>query len=329
MVVYSEMPFIQPLAESYIKVSKIHVDDAASNVTKISQFKYKVTLPQMIQRVIGMQVTAYNFSESIMPSFYPSVDGRSGQNVVDFSLTNADISGTAGVFSFTWSNKLYEYINSYDTRSYVKELVSLMNAEIAADATWGGRVQIGYFRHPTQRTFLGVTTISTPTASDITTSVTYLSFLFGTGANVANSAAALMGFTPGSDVTSSLTTLYFDTNVTFLESPSVTALRTFPYIDINVEESSTRPLLRVFSEDKRYTRARRITNYSKQIRFDLDKPQRNLQELNVSITYPDGSFPEYYIGPNNTVVQNFTIEVYSLVDTTQSDAYLDMQRFTY
>lgn len=323
------MPFIQPIDEAYIKVTKVHVQDGASNVTSVGNFRYRIELPEMIQKVIGMQVTAYNFSEGIMPTFYPAVADRAGANTVDFSLTNTDISGSAGVFSFTWSSKLYEYINDFDTRSYVKELVSLMNEQIDADATWGGRVKIVYYRHPTQRTFLGATTISTPTPGDITTSVTYLTLLFGTGANVANSAASLMGFTPGVDISSTLTTLYFDTNVTFLESPSATSLRTFPYIDINVEECSTQPLLRVFSEDKRYTRARKETNYSKQVRFDLDKPQRNLRFINASITFPDGNFPDYYLGNSDALVQHFTIEVYSLVDTFDPDEYLRMQRFTY
>jgi len=288
------MSFQLPVgSNSYTKVHRVWVDSKTSKKDPAaSDFNYTAVLPVELQKIVGISVSSWHLPWDSAPSFFPSTTFVTGNKSLDFSLENPDVASAAQAFVATWPTKYYVYASPGNPEAdYLDALTKLMNNAISADAVWAGKVSIQTYTHPLGNTLL---TVGTTDSTLPDGSTTKLRLLFATGANSATACNIPMGFAKA-DVASSSTGIYTGTGAQTIESPYQTFLRPFPYVDVFVAQSNRKPLKRIYIEDSFYTNATMSTESVHQLIIDTDNPPRVLGQLDISLRYPNGVDPGFYI----------------------------------
>lgn len=286
------MPLQDPKSsENYIKVSRLYISSADRTSNSPSRYDYFITLNQQLQYVVGFEVTGYNFPTAIAPTFVPAQGVNPGNNKVDFSLSNGIVTT---IFSFTWPSNQFNYQNNaVPYLSYVDVLQQLMNNAIQADPVFGaGAPNSAFFSvNVDPSLFTSVTVFGV--------GVTGFAFLFGSGANAANSAHIPMGFNKV-DTALALTQL----------SPGITQLQPFRFIDIRIDAAREfDPLKRVYISDQQsYGSVRNDLDITR-TRLLSSEPIRSLRRLRVTITLEGGVLP-----PDTGLDHDFTLTTFSVAN---------------
>jgi hypothetical protein len=279
----------QKSSSAYVKVSKIYISNSDRREDSKGQYDYIVDLPQQIQYVIGLEVTAYRFPGQIAPTFVPASGIYPGTNKVDFLLRC--INGTLWVeqqFSFTWPLKQYNY------ETYTEDLIALMYAAVQSDPFFGteapNRALFFPQADPDSRTSIVVDGLN----------MVGMRFLFETGPNQNNSSYYAMGF-------DKLDTPFFTKEII---SPITTRLRPFRYVDINIDEAAEfKPLRRIYVEDNFNNSVTRNEIDATRTRLLSSQPIRNLKRLHIRINLENGLVP-----PDSPYGHDFTLTVFSVAN---------------
>ena len=253
LFVYEAMPLQQELGASYVKVTKIQIDSRDRTTDSNGATDYVIDINKEIQYVVGMEMTGFDFPDTLIPSFTSAQNNTAGTNIVDFELF-ANGTVVSNTFSIALPGRHFEYQNLYVPYSgYTTTLESLLNDAIANDSDFGdGQTYEARF-------------VVTP-MPDLTTRVSVsgsnvdgFRFLFLTGSNSANSAYEQMGFTKADTA--------MDLEHT---SPSATDLDKYRYVDISIEEvPELKPVQRLYlvgnsndtvSNNPNYSRTRLLTD---------------------------------------------------------------------
>ena len=245
------MPLQQELGPSYVKVTKIQIDSRDRTTDSNGATDYVIDINKEIQYVVGVEMTGFNFPDTLIPSFTSAHNNTAGTNIVDFELF-ANGSTVSNTFSVAIPERHFTYQNLQVPYSgYTTTLESLLNDAIVNDSDFGdGQTYEARF-------------VVTPTP-DLTTRVSVsgidgFRFLFLTGSNSANSAYEQMGFTQA------------DTAMELEHtSPSPVDLDKYRYVDISIEEvPELKPVHRLYlvsnandtvSNNPNYSRTRLLTD---------------------------------------------------------------------
>lgn len=284
------MPLQDAKSEAnYVKVTRLYVSSADRIATSASRYDYHVVLPEQLQYVVGFEVTGYSFPTSIAPTFVPRSGASPGTDRLDFSLTAG---ATTTVFSAAWPHNQYTYQNNaVPYLSYVDVLQQLLNDAIKGDATFG----VGA---PNAAQFASSPDASLHTNLSVSgAGVTGFRLLFASGPNAADSAYLPMGFNKA-DTALALS----------VQSPGLTQLQPFRFIDISLEEAAEfRPLKRIYITDQQsYGSVRNDLDITR-TRLLSSRPIRTLQRLHVYITLENGAVP-----PDTGVDHDFTLTTFSV-----------------
>lgn len=308
------MAFVQPKSVfNRYKVDKISV---ATPYDKIIQtggdFTYEVALPNAITDVVGMALVEYTFPEDIIPTFFPTTTKLTGNNKLDFSLENTDIAPGTTQFSVTFPTKYFSYENiAKPSTSYTSNLEALINNAISQDPTWKDKVYVTVVPAANFQTLIAVSTIDILLPASSTTT---MRLLFASGPNNNESAYFAMGFDTKTDVVSSTTLFYLNTNTQTIESPSATRLRAAQYIDVFVDESDVRPLQRIFIEDPGYVTNYFSTEAVNRLTLNVNSPPRRIDKLHISIRYENYGDPGDFVSSPILVPHAMTFHIFSVVD---------------
>lgn len=282
-----------------------------------SDFNYEVVLPETINDVIGFKLIDWSLPRDIIPSFWPTTTKLAGVNKLDFRLSNLDISPVPADFTITFPTKFYAYQNYKDpTRDYVQMTATLMNQAIASNPTWQNKVNIDLVPITTIGTLILVSTLD---ASLPTGSLTYLTLLFQSGPNKAESVYYQMGWDTPVDAVSSTSVYILPPGVTALQSPNAVQLRGANYLDIFVEESNQRPMQRIFFKDDAYTTNRlNITESVYRFEVDQKQPPRKLERLHIKLRYEEDTDPGDFVDGPILFPMYFTFHFFT-VDQSVTD----------
>lgn len=279
---------------AYIRPVKIHVDSADAIATqgaaRNGAFDYKVQLTEIYDKVVGIKLTAWDIPNSMAPSFIGATTQKPGNNIVDFTLTDplnrlGQGAGFSTVFSFTWPEQSYTYENVVEPwTSYVDALPQLMNAAIVGDANWGGEVRFIGATDANEKTVIQA---EAQTAGSFTaTDEANLTFLFGSGLNITNSAYDQMGFAQNIDIAS----ISVD-GVQQIASPNPTSLNPFRYVDISLKQfPELNPIERVYFTNVLYGGTTR-NDFSNTVTFLTDERPRRVEQFDVSLRLRNGVVP--------------------------------------
>lgn len=306
------MSFIQPNSVfNRYKVDKISVATPWDKVIdSCGDFTYEVALNTAITNVVGMAVVEYSFPEDIIPTFFPTTSKITGNNKLDFSLENTDITPGVTVFTVTFPMKYFAYENiANPSTSYTYNLEQLLNNAISQDPTWKGKVYVTVVPSANFQTLLAisVTDVSLPASSTTT-----MRLLFASGPNTLESAFYSMGFDTKTDVVSSTTLFYLNNTTQTIESPSPTRLRAAQFIDIFVEESDVRPLQRVFIEDPAYVSDKFSTDGVNRLTLNVNSPPRRIDKLHICLRYEKFGDPGNFAGSPIIVPHAMTFHIFSI-----------------
>lgn len=241
-----------------------------------SQFSFLYPLKDEYEKVVACELVDYSVRKRLQRTFVEATDGKTGNNLVDIHME--DVATGLQVLDFTLVIPPETFTSPIDI------LTSYLNTQMDAQA------------HPYHNTGNGVvwsvTTLATTNANGIDGALNFnvelastpgtiaVSFLFGSGANAANSAAVVLGFEPGVD-----TPLTTDGPV-----PSyVTTPTPFRYLNVTIREfDEHKPLATIFLTD---TEDYSLTREGMHRPRLLTAPTRDLYELRVDLTLPDGRYP--------------------------------------
>lgn len=312
------MAYLQPLNNDYyIKVYKTSVGTPLNKTQQgASDFTYEAQLPEVIDDVIAIELVEWSLPSDIIPTFYPTTTQVAGNNKLDFTLTNTDISGTAGSFTVTFPTKYYMYENYNDpNRDYNVIVAKLMNEAIDANPTWAGKVRITLVPQAFYNTLFIVSTVGSGLP---TSSTTTLRLLFATGANSATSSYKVMGWTSKVDVTSSASLLSLPVGSQAISSPSIVQLRVALFLDVYVLESPQKPMARIFFTEVAYIQNEYATEAIAGFEIDKDNPPRRLDKLNIRLRYQNDLDPGAFSDGEIIAPHYFTFHIISLKNEISS-----------
>lgn len=311
-----------------LKIYKIPVSTPENKTLQNgSDFNYTVDLPYTITNVVGIALVEWSLPRDMVPSFYPPTTRLPGNNKLDFRLFNPDIAAAPADFTATFPTKFFQYQDVQDPSfDYTVAVQQLMNAAIDADPVWAGKVRIMCSPQSLNQTLLETATVDQALPANSSTS---LGLLFASGPNSGQAANEAMGWPTKADYFSSPTFFYLRSGTQSLESPAPTQLRVSNYLDVFVEESSVRPLKRIFVQDNNYTSNIYNSEAINRFTVDLDNPPRLLRQLHISIRFENQGDPGDFMANPIIVPHALTFHIVSLVDENQPNPTYVNQSMTY
>lgn len=321
--------FIYPTSDNhYVRVYKLPVSTPKNkNDQNSSDFDYEVTLPRELDNVLGFKLVDWSFPRDMIPTFWPPTSTLTGNNRLDFRLTNASISATPGDFTITFPTRYFDYQNFVDTtRDLLDSTTTLMNAAISLNATWNGRVSVALTADSRQRSLFMVSTLdpSLPSGSN-----TILTLLFLSGPNAAESTWSALGFDVQSDESSTTAYYVLPPGIQSLLSPSSVRLRGSHYIDVFVDQSPQRPHQRVFFTESGYTTNGIWSDGVFRFEFNQDQPQRKLNKLNIHLRYEGGLDPGRFVNGPILAPHYLTFHFLCLYDSIAATPTYVQQNLSY
>lgn len=304
--------FIRPQNKNYyVKPYKISVGTPENKIVQgASDFTYDVRLPEIVDNVIGIELVEWSLPTDIVPTFYPATTTQTGNNKLDFTLTNSDVSGTPGTFSVTFPTKYYQYENYADpNRDYNVVVAKLMNEAIDANPTWAGQVRITLVPQAFYNSLFIVSTIGSGLPAS---STTVLRLLFSSGANSASSSYKVMGWPAKVDVTSSTAIIALPPGSQAIASPGIVQLRVALFLDVYVEQSPQRPMARIFVDEVAYIRNKIATDGISGLELDKDNPPRKLEKLSIRLRFQNNLDPGNFSDGVIIAPHYFTFHIISL-----------------
>lgn len=243
--------------EKYIKVTRVFVDSEESDGT-ISDYRF--SMPEEIQDVVAIEMTAFAVPSSLTPTFLPGLNDQ-----LDFELAAGALTRT---FSVTWPSFSYVYQNiDVPYLSYSNALRSLMETAVFTDPDFGNgapnQTDFEFLVSPEELTVLKV---SGP-------GVTGLRFLFGTGPGRNTSAAKAMGFPEDVDTAALL----------LQKSPNPVVLDPFKRVDVTIDEfPELQPLQVIYNTNSTYYGTTYNETNVTRTEF-LTKPPRRISHLTIRV----------------------------------------------
>lgn len=273
-----------PYHGEYIRRVRLHVDpDERDRTRSPSQFSFLYPLKDEYEKVVACELVDYNVRTRLQRTFVERTGDYPGNNHVDIHME--DVATGLQVLDFTL------VIPPETLTAPLDNLSTLLNNQMDAQ---------GHAYHNTGNGVLWtVTTLATANAKGqdgaldfkvergATAGTIQATFLFGSGPNTRDSAAAVLGFEPGGDtapfVDSTGTTWYYPV------PQYVTTPIPFRYLNVNIREfSELAPLATIFLTN---TTDYSLTREGMHRPRLLVKPARNIYELRIDLTLPDGRYP--------------------------------------
>ena len=260
-------------ASEYIHRQRICVDpDQRDRVRSKSQFSFVLPLEASLEYVVGCELVDYNVRSSLQQTFFAAEPGFPGNNMIDVHMEDA--ATNAEVLDFT-------VVIPPGTALTAANLTTLFNDQMDAqadifhntanDVVWAitQEAELNSLNQDNAFQFLvqengGADTIEA-------------TFLFSSGANSANSAAAVLGFDQA-DTTGTVPIPPYQPNTT-----------PFRYLEVRIAEfRELDPVGVIFlTDDASYSLSREGMTRARL----LQEPERFLRELRVELTLPDGRTP--------------------------------------
>lgn len=292
------MAFVQKIGTgSYLKSSLINVNSETDKENELqSDYKYTAILNAEIQDVLSLSITSWNLNRDIAPSFWPPNGSTPGNDTLDFTISNANVSGgTPYSFSVQFPNKTYYYASDAPTETdFADVLEQLMNEQIATEPALGGITIECVYR--TDEQFLVIGLITNTLFFPGLARLSYLELLFATGPNADRAAYSQLGFAQADyesyEQFSSVT--IGSAGATAIVSPFVTNLQQFKYLDVLVNESNKVPLKRIYLTNPNAFRSGVSDATYKQAKIDTDQPPGRLKQLTISIRLQGNLDPRIY-----------------------------------
>lgn len=270
--------------EQYIRRVRIHVDpDERDRTRSKSQFSFLYPLNNLYEKVIGIELVDYNVRSGIQRTFVEREGQIPGNNKVDIHME--DVATGLQVLDFTLT------IPSETLSDPLNNLSGYLNDQMDAQ---------GHAFHNTGAGVLWTVTTETdpnPLGQDSTlqfqveagavANTIEANFLFGTGANVGDSAAEVLGFPAGVD-----TAVFVDATGTIQYYPIPTHQPTaypFRYLTVNVREfPELKPLATIFLTDNTSYSLSREGMHRTRLLHD---PVKRMEEMRIDLTLADGRSP--------------------------------------
>lgn len=235
------MPLLKDIEKAYINTETIFIGSNESVAVKDGVADFRYDLPSYYSDVVALEMVDYMVPIQSCSQFI-------GRNKIDFRLRNTSI------YAPGWKTlvaTLPETIVVYNSPQYPSAdimtlLYNAFKSAIDADPDFGGKVDIIPYPEPTTTVTLLCRTLAfPPLASWPGYGSTECEFLFGTGANKAESVGLILGFDE-IDYTFTNLTLY-GTLFKSLSSPREARVNTYRYMDVYIDEfDRTEPFYRIF-----------------------------------------------------------------------------------
>lgn len=263
------MPLLEPRVEkSFVQSTVILIDSERDRSDGQTTSDFTIELLNKISNVISIEVLGYHVPRTY---FSPLSQGY----IVDFQLSNG-ILGTSTMVAYLGSADAPLILSSPPANLELARLTQAFDYALMGDATYGGygKVTVGLNAQGT----LSIT------SEPILGGATDITLLFSSGANVANSAAAALGFVAGMDVSGT------GVGVTdrVVSAPSANLGRQGAYIDISIKEApELTPLTRLHYDETRVS----MNDHEHRTRL-LTDPIDKLEFLNFQLRMrrPDGTY---------------------------------------
>lgn len=271
--------------KEYIRRVRVYVDpDERDRGASRSQFSFIFPLKNIYENVIACELVDYTVRSRLQRTFVEETGGLPGNNMVDIHME--DVATGLEVLDFTL------VIPPETFTAPLASLTSLLNTQMDAQ---------GHAYHNTGNGVVWtVTTLDTQNAKGqdgalqfkverlATPDTIEASFLFGSGTNRRNSAAAVLGFEPGVDTapfTDALGTTWY-----YPVPDYTTTVTPFRHLNVFVREfPELAPLATIaLTSTTDYSVNRQETPHNTRL---LTEPVATLDQLRVDLTLPDGRFP--------------------------------------
>lgn len=278
-----------PSSAQYLHRRRVFVDPYIDrqNVAAdgdISEITVKVdNHPQFVQSI---ELTNYNFPLDMAPTFINEDGDFAGSNYLDIRLQ--DYPAAVQTLEFTAVLPTYRFTSIQALKDYLPDFLDeLMDAQSHAYFNTGNG---DAFTVVDNQEFLnsgntGAIIIKNERSSVANSNSLY--YLFGTGANAANSPKNQLGFPDGGDVGGPQTI-----NGTFITHPMPTTywnLYPFRYVDLFIDEvSELTPHSRIWLT--RTDDFKRVRQANDAVRLLAD-PKKRLETLTIRLRLPDGRRP--------------------------------------
>lgn len=223
------MPLLKPKFENYFLHSDVIYVDTGLDKDDPNQTNsdFTVKLKKEISNVVGFELIRYDLPEN---AFSP----LSGTTAVDFTIENTGGLAARTLTAWLGSAERPLYLSDPPTNLEISRINQAFSYALLQDDIYGD-----YGNIIVSANSQGRLVFQSQPSNSATNEIT---LLFGSGANVSQSAASVLGFTAGTDVSSSLVG-----DIQVINAPVKPRVGETMYLDITIDEArELDPLRRIY-----------------------------------------------------------------------------------
>lgn len=213
----------QKNSDDYARVKRVYVNSGDDRVTEEENNTFRIKLDEEVQNVVGVELTGFSISYEASPTFIKPRNGKSGNDKIDFYITDMNPGpgfGTRSVLTIEMPKmRIYYGVSNSRGENYIENLQYRIRAALTADPYFGPLISYTDLR--VYEDGLGRTLMELRVLGKLYD----YGFLFKTGPNADQAPYKEMGFDK------------LDYNASrWLTSPYTVNLRPFRYLDIKIDE---------------------------------------------------------------------------------------------